>query len=107
MKRATVLLAALALSLAAASVEAQGDKTPEVKDIMGKLNKPTELYFSIGKELRESDPMWAVVQPQAKEWAKLAAALGKSAPPKGDKASWETLTKAYAANAAALEKAAA
>src|SRR5438552_1970398 len=105
MKRVTVLLTALALSLAAASVEAQGDKTPEVKDIMGKLNKPTGLYFSIGKELRESDPMWAELQPQAKEVAKLTAALSKNAPPKGEKASWETLTKAYAANAAALEKA--
>jgi len=105
MKRATVLLTALALSLAAASAEAQGDKPPAVKDIMGKLNKPTGLYFNIGKELRESDPMWAEVQRDAKEVARLAAVLGKNAPPKGDKESWDKLTKEYAANAAALEKA--
>jgi hypothetical protein len=107
MKRATVLLTALALSLAAASAEAQGDKVPPVKEIMGKLNKPTGLYFNIGKELRENDPMWADVQKDAKEVAKLAAVLGKNAPPRGDKESWAKLTKDYAANAVTLEKAAA
>ena len=45
------------------------------------------------------------MQPQAKELAKLAAALGKNPPPKGEKDSWEKLTKEYATNAAALEKA--
>jgi cytochrome c556 len=105
MKRATVLLTALALSFAAASAEAQGDKVPAVKDIMMKVNKPTGLYFNIGKELREKDPMWPEVQQDAKEVARLAALLGKNAPPKGDKESWEKLTKEYAANAAALEKA--
>ena len=44
MKRATVLLTALALSLAAAAAEAHGDKPPAVKDIMGKLNKPTAAF---------------------------------------------------------------
>jgi hypothetical protein len=105
MKRAILLLMALALSLAAGAVEAQGDKPPPIKEIMGKLNKPTGLYYSIGAELKSDAPDWAEIQPQSKEVAQLAAALGKNKPPKGDEKDWAKLTKDYAANAAALQKA--
>jgi cytochrome c556 len=37
----------------------------------------------------------------------LSKALGKNDPPKGDKKSWEKLTKDYLTNAEALQKAAA
>jgi hypothetical protein len=104
MKRVTVVLTALTMSFAA-GVEAKDDKPTEIQAIMGKLNKPTGLFYSIGKELREGDPMWADIQPAAKEVAKEAAKLGKLTPPKGDKDSWAKLTKEYADNAAALEKA--
>jgi hypothetical protein len=104
MKRFTVLLTALTLSFAAAA-EAKDDKPSEIQELMGKLNKPTGLFYAIGKELREGDPMWADIQPAAKEVAKEAARLGKLTPPKGDKDSWAKLTKEYADNAAALEKA--
>ena len=50
-------------------------------------------------------PDWKEIQPQAKEVAKLAAMLGKHKPPKGDEASWAKLTKEFATNAAALDKA--
>lgn len=106
MKRALVWVTALALCLVAGGVRGQDEKPSEIKTIMVKLNKPsTGLYSNIGAELRSDTPDWAEIQPQAKEEAKLTAALGKLKPPKGDAASWAKLTKEYAANAAALDKA--
>jgi cytochrome c556 len=105
MKHALVLVTALVLCWTAGAVVAQGDKSPDIKEIMGQLNKPTGLYYNIGAELKSDTPDWAEIQPQAKEVAKLAAALGKNKPPKGDVAAWEKRTKEYAANAAALQKA--
>jgi hypothetical protein len=105
MKCAMMLLAAFLLGCAAKGVVAQGDKTPDIKEIMGTLNKPTGLYYSLGSDLKDDMPDWDEMQPKAKKIAKLAAALGKDKPPKGDEKSWAKMTKEYAANAAALEKA--
>jgi hypothetical protein len=70
------------------------------------MNKPsTGLLSNIGAELRSDSPDWKEIQPQAKEVAKLTAMLGKGKPPKGDATSWAKLTKDFAANAAALDKA--
>ncbi len=84
----------------------QGDKAPTVKEIMGRLNKQGGLYFALGKSLKADAPAWAEIKSQTKEIAQLGACLGKNAPPKGEKDSWETLTKAYADNAQALAQAA-
>ena len=46
------------------------------------------------------------VQAGARALHKLVAALARNAPPKGEKASWDQLTKAYADNAKKLEDAA-
>ena len=106
MKRALLLGTALALCLAAGAAEAQDEKPSPIKEIMVKLNKPsTGLLSNIHAELRSDTPAWAEIQPQAKEVAKLTATLGKYKPPKGDEASWAKLTKDFAANAAALDKA--
>jgi hypothetical protein len=64
------------------------------------------MYFNVVKELKESDPMWDDVKKDTKEIARLGALLGKNDPPKGEKDSWQKLTKAYAENTKALEAAA-
>ena len=101
---ATLVLAATYLAQPA---EGRDEKVLTTKDIMGKVGKPTGLYPSVAKELREADPIWAEVQQQTKEMSKLLAELGQATPPKGDKESWTKLTRAFADNAKALEAAAA
>jgi hypothetical protein len=78
---------------------------PSVKEIMGKANKPTGIYFNLAQDLKDENPSWPDIQQEAKDLAKLAAALRQTIPPRGDKASWDRLTKAYADSAKALEQA--
>jgi cytochrome c556 len=80
-------------------MSAQGEKTPEIKEIMAKLNKPTGIYFSIVRELKSDEPDWDEVKSQARTLDQLAAHLPRNLPPKGDRASWTMLAKDYAANA--------
>jgi hypothetical protein len=90
-----------------ATADAQDDKNPTIKEIMGKAHKGnTALVAVIGKQLQAAKPEWDTIQPQTKELAELGTALGKNSPPKGNKQSWERLTKAYNTNAAALVTAA-
>jgi cytochrome c556 len=106
MKRALVWITALSLSLAAGAAAAKDEKPSEIKEIMTKINKPsTGLAANIASELRSDSPDWKEIQPQAKEMVKLTAQLGKYKPPMGDEASWAKLTKEFAANTVALEKA--
>jgi hypothetical protein len=100
MKRTAVLAAVLAAAAAAAP------DGPDAKEIMGKANKPTGLYFALARDLKDDEPAWGEVQQQARDLAKLAGFLRKASPPKGEQASWDALTKAYAENAAALAAAA-
>jgi cytochrome c556 len=85
-----------------------GGGTPsKIKQIMMKVGKgPQALNQAIGKGLDAEEPAWDTVQPQAKEYAQLAADLGQNDPPKGSTESWKKLTGAYAASAAALDRAA-
>jgi cytochrome c556 len=96
------------LLLTSPSVPAKDDKPSELKEIMTKANKTgTGLYANVVTELRADDTNWDGVKKDTKEIARLAAMLGKFDPPKGDKDSWQKLTKAYADNTKALEAAAA
>jgi hypothetical protein len=79
--------------------------SPSVKEIMGKANKPTGIYFTLALDLKDDNPSWPDIQQEAKDLAKLAAALRQATPPRGEKESWEKLTKTYADNAKALEQA--
>lgn len=90
----------LVLSAGAGSADA-----PSVKEIMGKANKPTGIYFNLALDLKDENPSWPDIQQEAKDLAKLAAALRQTTPPRGDKDSWDRHTKAYAENAKALEQA--
>jgi hypothetical protein len=106
MKRVTIFSLGLALLAAGATAVAQGDKVPSVKDIMKRLNAGTNcLRANIDKDLKADEPDWPEIQRGSKEFALLAAALGKNTPPKGDKQSWQKLTTAYSDEARALEAA--
>lgn len=74
---------------------------------MTKLFKgPQSLKDSIGRELKSDTPAWETIQPQAKEFAQLAASLSKYDPPKGSKESWTKQISSFAESATALERAA-
>jgi hypothetical protein len=88
-----------------APLGAQGDKVPEVKEIMAKLNKPTGTYFELVKELKDQATMWDEARLMSKTLAQQSAFLAKNPPPKGEKASWDTLTKVYIDNAKAVDAA--
>jgi cytochrome c556 len=103
--RCVVGLLLLGLVVWTARVDAQAEKAPDIKEIMGKLNKPTGVYFSMARELKEDTPEWDEVKTQAKILAQQAAALTKTTPPRGEKSSWDVLVKAYADNAQKAQKA--
>lgn len=93
-------------SAPAVAAETSG-KSPSVKQIMGKLTKgPKALTPVLGEELKAEKPAWDLIQPQAKEFAQMAALMGQNDPPKGSRDSWMKLTSAYAESATALDKAA-
>ena len=56
--------------------------------------------------LKAEKPAWETIQPQTKEYAQLAADMGKHEPAKGSKESWSKLTAEYAELASDLDKAA-
>ena len=78
---------------------------PDIKEIMGKLNKAGGLYPAIQKGLKAPSPNWAGLKNDADEFTDLAASLGKNKPPKGDAASWQKMTKEYADEASKLKAA--
>jgi hypothetical protein len=83
------------------------DATPSpIKVIMKKLTGPGSLTPLLGRELEAEEPAWETIQPQTKEFVKLATELGTHQPPKGAPDSWAKFTGAYAESAAALDKAA-
>jgi hypothetical protein len=84
-----------------------GKSSPEIKQIMVRLTKgPNSLTPVIGNELKSATPPWDSIQGQTKEYAQLAADMGKYDPPKGDKDSWAKLSAAYAGLATDLDRAA-
>jgi hypothetical protein len=101
----------LAQGPAAGSPATSGSGQPgaasPIKNMMGRLTKgPQSLTPVIGRELAGDPPAWETIQAQTKEFAALAATMGKHEPPKGSKESWTKLTASYAAAAAALDQAA-
>jgi hypothetical protein len=78
-----------------------------IRQIMNRVAKgPNSLTSVLGRELNEAQPPWETIQGQTREFAQLAADMGKHDPPKGSKESWARLTAAYAGTAAELDKAA-
>jgi hypothetical protein len=80
---------------------------PTIHDIMEQVNRrKSGLHSEVGEALQAESIDWAGVEPKTKNYAALVDFLGKNDPPKGDKASWESLSKSYAADAQALYAAA-
>jgi cytochrome c556 len=90
------------------NVLADPGKLPTIKEIMHKAHQgPNSILPTVGKDLRNSDgPDWDEIKRAAKELVRLGTALGKNEPPKGEKNSWQKLTKAYVESAKALLSAA-
>lgn len=81
--------------------------SPEIKKIMVRLTKgPDSLTPVIGAELKAESPPWDTIRGQTKEYAQLAAEMGKYDPPRGSKESWDRLAVAYAGMATDLDRAA-
>jgi hypothetical protein len=85
----------------------RGPASP-IRQIMEQIGgrSPDSLSKALGQELKADTPAWETIQPQAAEYAKLAADLGKLDPPRGSKESWSQLTISFAESATALDKAA-
>lgn len=93
------------IALSTSSVDAQGG--PSIKEVMAKLHKgENPPITALKKNLQSEPPNWAEVQKLAHEFATVTPALGNANPPKGDKASWASLTKAYVDVARELDAAA-
>jgi hypothetical protein len=106
---AAAALAALAVTFSRSGAEPNKDKDKDIsiKDIMTKAHKGADsLIGKLDKELKDTEPDWGPIQKQTKELVDLGTALSKATPPKGDKESWEKLTKAYVDNAREMDAAA-
>jgi hypothetical protein len=105
MKKFGSVAAVLAVVVAVTGTLLAADLT--VKDVMKKAHAgPNSLLANIGKDLKDEDPDWSDIQKETKELVDLVTALGKNDPPKGDKESWQTMTKAYLDKVKALDAAA-
>jgi cytochrome c556 len=83
-----------------------GGPPSKIRELMTKLAKgPTSLTPTLGAAIKVDKPEWDKIQPQAKEFAQLAAELAKESPRRGSKESWESLTTSYLDDAKELEKA--
>jgi hypothetical protein len=105
MKRIAFGALALLAALAAQPTSPPAERPPSIKEIMARAHRPSGYYFAVLKGLREPAPAWDEIGVQARALSKLADALGRNAPPRGERSSWERLAAAYAANARALEEA--
>jgi Cytochrome C' len=78
-----------------------------IKEVMDKLHKGgTAPLAKLKTALKAESPDWSKVQELTKEFVKFGALLEKNEPPRGDKADFEKLAKAYFINAKALDDAA-
>jgi Cytochrome C' len=86
---------------------ADKDKVTPIEEIMEKAHKKGDgILPAIGKELQGAKVNWDAVESKTKDLLLLAGDLGKNTPPKGEKVSWDKLTKAYVTNVEGLQKAA-
>ena len=83
------------------------DEPPTIKQIMAKLHKGSKAPLTTVKNALKSDsPDWSKIETEAKVIEKFGALLPKAEPPRGEKASYEKLARAYEKNAKALKEAA-
>ena len=93
--------------VAATAGSSSDEETPTIKKVMQTLHKgKTSPLNTVKTALKGESPDWTKVQKEAKVFATYGAALPKNDPPRGDKASFEKLAKAYASSAEALDSSA-
>jgi len=97
------LLGTMALALGLLTVLTDGgvfagdDQSPETaSEIMKKTHGKTGLRNALKADLKANPVDWDKAQKETKVYSELAGMLGKATPPKGEKASWEKLTKEFA-----------
>jgi hypothetical protein len=84
----------------------RGGAPSGISKVMSKRSNGVDyLTPLIGKALEADPPAWDTIEPQAKEYAKLAKTLPDSEPPRGSKESWTKLATAFATTAESLDKA--
>jgi cytochrome c556 len=103
-----VLAVLLMVGLVAAPAGTSSDEeTPTIKKVMQTLHKgKTSPLNTVKAALKGDSPDWTNVQKEAKVFVTYGAALPKNDPPRGEKASFEKLAKAYASAAETLESSA-
>ena len=99
-------LIAVLVSVGAAATAAQKDKdkkddVPSISDLMKKAHAKTDGYLDKIKGAAKGDK-WEDAQKLSKDLSLAADALAKNSPKKGEKESWEKLTKKYSDNAQAV-----
>jgi hypothetical protein len=97
-------MAAAFVTLAVYGVSDAADN-PDIETIMKKVNSGKGLHKSLANDLKETKIDWDAATKKSKDYYDLVSSLGKNEPPKGEKKSWEKLTKEYTANAKALNDA--
>ncbi len=99
-----VLMVLLMAALVSGPVGASSDnETPSIKKVMKTLHNGKNAPINkLKAALKGDSPDWAAVQKEAKLFATFGAALPKNDPPRGGKASYEKLAKAYASAAESL-----
>jgi cytochrome c556 len=108
-KRLICMAGVLALvgATALTTSRAQDDKTPTIKEVMGKLHKGAKSPLAqLKTQLKAANPPWKQVQDETKDFVILGASLAKNNPPRGDQASWKTLADGYFRQAKAMDDAA-
>lgn len=95
----------LALVAVLGSAAAQDDKTPSISKIMKTFSGKNGVCAKCAAAGKAAN--WDDAQKYAKSLTQCGANLGKNKCPRGDADSWEKLTKKFAEQTAAIEKAAA
>jgi cytochrome c556 len=105
MKRLMCLASTLATMALLAGATTQESAT--IKEVMDNLHKGGNAPLAkLKTALKAESPDWTKVQELTKDFIKFGALLEKNEPPRGDKADFEKLAKAYYKNAKALDDAA-
>jgi cytochrome c556 len=102
---ARLAVLALAFGFVTTLAVAGAADNPDIESIMKKVNGKTGLHKAIATDLKAANIDWDAEQKKSKEYYDLASSLGKNDPPKGDKKSWDKLTKSYSDNAKSLNDA--
>lgn len=94
-------LAVVALCLSAGAAD---DKVPTIKEVMKAATGKTGLCAKCNEAAKAEK--WEDAQKLAKQLSECGAAMPKNKCPKGDAKSWEKLSKQFADDTAAINKAA-